>query len=524
VADDTENPGGTGPQPPTPPGADPWLLPVAARDIAATLPAAPGRPPIPTAATPARVEAPREADLAALARMLDDFGAAVIAEAPTVGGRGGVGKTWLALAHARRHQEAYPGGVFRVPAADPDAVPTAVAACGLRAGVATRGSLDARIEATFRAWEAGPASLVILEDCRDPEVVRAWRPEGPARLLVTARHGGWASALGLPAHRLEGLDDAAGLALLRGFRPDLRRNDPDLGRIVEALRHLPQALVLAGRMLRHARDTAAGAPAAYLSALRAVAAEETLLEIDGLRRAPLGAEVPTLRAAIQAMARLRDIHGPDIIAKATLRLAACFAPGVPIPAWLLARCAEAYEAPPDDWLIEKAVSRLAALGLLQSESGSEPDIAVPPLVAALAGATDAEKMAAARDLVEGVAARAALAAAEDGRVDDLLTWDVQLRHLAAAAEARASGTADLLLRALALHHDRLDDPGEADWLRERARAADATSGGLRLPPAPPDPRSPAESFTRRERSPEEQRRLAERQDQAAALPVRRTRR
>ncbi len=524
VTDDSEHPDATAPAPPTPPGADPWLLPVNAGDIATTLPAAPGRAAPPRATTPARVEAPREADLAALASMLDDFGAAVIAETPAVGGRGGVGKTWLALAHGRRHHSAYPGGVFRVPAADPDAVPAAIAACGLRAGVATRGSLDARIEATFRAWESGPPSLVILDDCRDPEVVRAWRPEGRARLLVTTRHGSWAGALGLPAHHLEALDDAAGLALLRGFRPDLRADDPDLGRIVELLRHLPQALVLAGRTLRHARETAAGTPAAYLASLRAIQAEQTLLEIDGLRRAPLGPELPTLRAAILATAQLRDMHGPDIIAKATLRLAARFAPGAPIPAWLLNRCAEAYEAPPDDWLIEKAVGRLAALGLLQRESGSGPDVAVPPLVAALTVAMNPDKTAAARDLVEGVAARAALAAAEEGRVDDLLVWETQLHHLATAAETRAGGTAGLLLRALALHHDRLDDPGEADWLRERARAADAASGGLRLPPAPPDPRSPAETFTRRERSQAEQQRFTERQDQAAAPPARRTRR
>lgn len=176
--------------------ADPALnRPVAPITVSGSRPS----PPVPRQLpAPPRSFAGRGRELTELATVLDaqpDRAATLVVS--SIGGAGGIGKTWLALRWAYENLQRFPDGQLFVnlrgfdPGGEP--VPTAVA---LRAFLDALGVPSTSVPADpdaqaalYRSLTAGRRMLIVLDNARDSSHVHALLPgAGASTVLVTSRH------------------------------------------------------------------------------------------------------------------------------------------------------------------------------------------------------------------------------------------------------------------------------------------------------------------------------------------------
>src|SRR5207237_5484465 len=97
----------------------------------------------------------------------------------------------------------------------------------------------------------GLPRLLVFDNCEEEALLDAWRPPaGGCRVLVTSRRSEWTPTLGVRTLPLDLLPRPDSIELLRGYRPDLKADDPGLDAIAQELGDLPLALHLAGSYLR----------------------------------------------------------------------------------------------------------------------------------------------------------------------------------------------------------------------------------------------------------------------------------
>jgi hypothetical protein len=351
----------------------------------------------------------------------------------------------------------------------PDRVGLEIAGIGARLGLAETGTFQERLAATFRGLAASGGHLLVLDDCPHADALRNLSAQLPeTATLATARRAPWAEAEGLPRHLLGPLDGRLAARLVARDRRDLNADEADLVRIAADLGQVPEALDFAARSLAADRDGDFRDPFLYLQLLRRVPIEQLSVAIRGEVRRPAGNEAAVLRAAAVAIGQLRITHGPDVTALRMLRLACAFVPGQPFPERVLRQAALNEPNPADTPQVAQGFKRLLALGLLRAD-GPKPGVHVPPIVAAYLNATDAERVTAARGVVEGTAAQWLSQALVAEQTNEILDWQPHLHALAEQAETRRSRRAGHLITLLGHQLRALGEPQVADALLARAR-------------------------------------------------------
>ena len=324
--------------------------------------------------TPNPVFVGREQDLRSLARSLRGTEHAIAGpmQIAAITGIGGIGKTQLATEFVHRYGPFFTGGVFWLSFADPAAVPTEIAACGLGGSLGLRpdfAALDLReqLALVVAAWQSRVPRLLVFDNCEDAALLDAWRPKsGGCRVLVTSRRATWAATLGVYVLAVDVLPRAQSVALLLKYRPDLNAQDPDLEGIALEVGDLPLALHLAGSVLALYRDEIT--PADYLAQ---VSGPERFKALE-VSEEEAGGPSPThhvqnlRRTFALSYERLNPLNSGDALAQTLLARAAYLAPGEPIPRWFLrTTLAQATHTPQVLREIGRSVKRLVDLGLLE---------------------------------------------------------------------------------------------------------------------------------------------------------------
>ncbi|MCT2280663.1 tetratricopeptide repeat protein [Micromonospora chalcea] len=276
------------------------------------------------------VFAGRTVQLARLDEQLGDAGRPDGAGSPVVissiGGGGGVGKTWLALRWAHANAGRFPDGQLYVnlrgfdPTSDPVEWPVAVRGFLEALGVEpARVPADPEAQASlYRTLVAGRRLLVVLDDARDAATVIPLLPGTPtSAVLVTSRRqlAGLVTTHGARPLPLDVLpDDEARELIVRQVGAARVAGQPDA--VADILRFcggLPLALgIVAARAVLNP-DLALSSVAAELttavSPLDALAGDEVTTNLRVVLSRSLAALTP---AAAQVFALLGLAPGPDI--------------------------------------------------------------------------------------------------------------------------------------------------------------------------------------------------------------------
>lgn len=213
---------------------------------------------------PNRLFVGRNSELKQLARLLKGQHAVAIGQVAAATGMGGIGKTQLAAEFAYCYGQYFMGGVYWLSFAAAELVPEQVAACGEMKPGLTRAE---QVEQVLAEWRSEMPRLLVFDNCEDVRLLVKWLPAtGCSRVLVTSRISLWVPDSGVQQLPLDLLERPQSIKLLRGFRKDLKKEDPDLHAIAAELGDLPLALHLTGSYLQAYRYDVT--PAQYLQELR----------------------------------------------------------------------------------------------------------------------------------------------------------------------------------------------------------------------------------------------------------------
>ncbi|MEU5893078.1 FxSxx-COOH system tetratricopeptide repeat protein [Streptomyces sp. NPDC047461] len=184
-------------------------------------------------------------------------------------GRGGVGKTQLAIEYAHRFAGEYELAWW-IPAEDSSLIPDQLTALAVRIGAAPAGTPSAQaVEDLLAELRSRSRWLLVFDNAEDPSALAPFLPGGTTgQVLVTSRNPHWRSyAVPLDVDTLARTES---IALLRAQGADLP--DADADRLAHALDDLPLALAQAAALLTR------GLSAADLSVELARSMNEVLAE------------------------------------------------------------------------------------------------------------------------------------------------------------------------------------------------------------------------------------------------------
>jgi hypothetical protein len=160
-------------------------------------------------------------------------------------GRGGVGKSQLAIEYAHRFAGEYELAWW-IPAEDPALIPDQFAALATRIGAAPSGAPSAdAVDALLGELRTRSRWLLVFDNIEDPEALTPYLPGGGGHVLITSRNPHWhthATPLGVDV-----FTRAESRALLHAHVTTLDEADAD--QLADALDDLPLAVAQAAALL-----------------------------------------------------------------------------------------------------------------------------------------------------------------------------------------------------------------------------------------------------------------------------------
>ncbi|MGX9884221.1 FxSxx-COOH system tetratricopeptide repeat protein [Streptomyces sp. NPDC002276] len=180
-----------------------------------------------------------------LARLRQELAAGSPVAMRALRGRGGVGKTQLAIEYAHRFASDYELGWW-ISAEETALVPDQLAALAVRTGVADPDTpAGEACEALVAELRTRGHWLLVFDNAEDPTALTPHLPGGAGHVLITSRNPNWHERA-VPVD-VDGFTRTESIGLLRGRVPHLSEADAD--DLAEALEDLPLALAQAAALL-----------------------------------------------------------------------------------------------------------------------------------------------------------------------------------------------------------------------------------------------------------------------------------
>ncbi|MFD4143513.1 TIR domain-containing protein [Streptomyces sp. NPDC058572] len=160
-------------------------------------------------------------------------------------GRGGVGKTQLAIEYGHRFAGEYELAWW-IRCEEPALIPDQLAQLAVKTGAAQADTPPAQaLEALTEELRSRGRWLLVFDNAEDPAALAPYLPGGNGHVLITSRNPHWQDTA--IAVEVDGFARTESIALLRSRVPGL--GEEDAGRLAHELEDLPLALVQAAALL-----------------------------------------------------------------------------------------------------------------------------------------------------------------------------------------------------------------------------------------------------------------------------------